>query len=363
MPGTLPLARPLACALAVAALNAPCPAQAVPDFDFDWATISAPGNPAFAGPSPGGIATGRGSVDAPFRISRLEVTTAQWLEFANAVGPLGENFGIGDQPVGGYEPDPAWAGPGRRYRLRAVPDAARLPVIGISWLNAARYCNWLHNDKAPTLAALIGGAYDTTTFGVDPSTGARTDTLARAPGARFFIPNLDEWMKAVYFDPAAGAWRSQPLGSDAQPVPGPAVSPGATTNAGLANSPGFPASSLLLGAYAPAASPWGLLDASGGASEWLEDADDPQDRLYRLHAGSSAFDAFNNPQLLDRIGGVGASAPAAISATIGLRLASAIPDPSVSGCIFCGLALRSRRRRPCAKPNAPSDSSSARAPR
>lgn len=321
-------------------------AQPVPSYDFQWATITAPGNSPYTGPSAGGVATGRGSVAAPYRVSRLEVSTAQWLEFANAMGALAEPFRIGDGPVGGYELDPAYAGPGRRYRLASVPDAGRLPVYGISWLNAARYCNWLHNDKAPTLAALTTGAYDTTTFGTTPG-GGRTDALTRLPGARFFIPSLDEWMKAVYFDPASAGWRSQPNNTSTPLTPGLIGTPGAQTNAGLANAP---ASSLVLGGYAATLSPWGLWDASGGASEWLEDVDEPQDRLYRLYAGSSAFDAFNNPLLLDTIGGVGASIAPGETSYIGLRLASAIPDPSVAGCIFCGLAMATRRRRRCEPP-------------
>lgn len=335
--------------------TAPAAAQPVPSHDFDWASIGAPGNASYAGPSAGGIATGRGSVAAPYRMSKLEVSTAQWLEFANYAGVRDESFRIGDGPVGGYEPDPTYSGPGRRYRLASVPDAGRLPVYGISWLNAARYCNWLHNDKgigaAPGLAALGTGAYDTTTFGTAPG-GGRTDALARLPGARFFIPNLDEWMKAMYFDPAAGggagAWRSQPGSTDTPLVAGPIGAPGAQTNAGLVSAP---ASSLVLGGYVATVSPWGLWDASGGASEWLEDVDDPQDRLYRLYAGSSAFDPFTNPQLLDTIGGVGASLAAGETSYIGLRLASAIPDPSTAGCIFCGLALGTRRRRRCPRPS------------
>jgi len=338
-------------------------AQPATGTDFQWATIGAPGNAAYTGPSAGGIATGRGSVAAEFRISTLEVSTAQWLEFANFAGALNEPFRIGDGPVGGYEPDPTYAGPGRRYRLSSVSSAAQLPVYGISWLNAARYCNWLHNDKgmaSPSLSALAGGAYDTSTFG--PSTtppGGRTDALTRSPGARYFIPTLDEWMKAVYFQPAiipgpigAGSWRTQPNGSDTPLVAGLIGTPGAQTNAGLASAP---ASSLVLGGYSTTRSPWGLLDASGGASEWLEDVDDPQDRLYRLYAGSSAFDPFLNPLLLDTIGGVGASLAAGETSYIGLRLASAIPDPSggfLVGCL-CGATIATRRRRRCPSPHSP----------
>lgn len=315
---------------------------------FLWATVGQPGNaPVPAGV--GGLAAGRGSVGYEFRISRLEVTTAQWMAFANAAGPLGDPFRIGDGPVGGYEPDPAYAGPGRRYRLKSVPGAERLPVYGISWLNAARYCNWLHNGREASLAALATGAYDASTFGVDPATGARTDALARLPGARYWVPSLDEWLKSAHYDPersgpGQGGWWAYPTRSDAPPVSGPAGTPGAETNANLGGSD---AASLLLGAYAGVRSAYGLWDLSGGASEWLEGVDDPSDRLYRLYDGSSAFDPFTPPALLDAITGVGSSPAAGEASFIGLRVASAVPDSGVTGCVLCGLLTLHRRRRPC----------------
>lgn len=338
---------------------APARAQ-IPDYDFQWSVVGSPGNAPYTGPSAGNLATNRGSVSSVFRIAALEVSTAQWLEFANAVGPLGETFRIGDGPIGGYEPDPTYSGPGSRYRLKGIADAGRLPVYGISWLNAARYCNWLHNNKDISLAALTTGAYDTTTFGVNASTGGRTDALARLPGARFWIPTLDEWMKAAHYDPEkngpnAPGWWTFPNMSDSAPIAGLPGASGAQTNAGLT---GAPADALLLGSYPGERSPWGLLDASGGASEWLEDADDPADRLFRLYDGASAFDPFLNPTLLDALGGVGSSPAAGESSYVGLRVASGIPDVSVCGCVFCGLFTLFRRRRPwpcddsdsCARP-------------
>lgn len=54
----------------------------VPDYDFQWATIIDVNNPAYGG-GPLGELSGRGSVPYEYRISRLELTSAQFLEFVN----------------------------------------------------------------------------------------------------------------------------------------------------------------------------------------------------------------------------------------------------------------------------------------
>jgi len=46
-------------------------------------TSGASGSPAYKGPDPTGRVTGRGSVGYEFKLSRTEVTTAQWVEFYN----------------------------------------------------------------------------------------------------------------------------------------------------------------------------------------------------------------------------------------------------------------------------------------
>lgn len=318
--------------------------QAAEADGFVWATIGALGNAPYVGAGP--LTRNRGSVGYVYRIAKLEVNTAQWMDFANAVGPLGETFRIGDGPIGGFERDTSYAGPGKRYRLRAIPNAAMQPVRGISWQNAARYCNWLHNGRTGSLASLVTGAYDTTTFGIDPGSGGRTDALTHLPGARYWIPTLDEWMKAAHYDPQRlgadqGGWWLFPTSSDTAPIPG-APGSGGQTGAGWA---GAAVAQIPLGAYPGVTSPWGLLDTSGGASEWTENVDDPSDRAYRIYDGASMFDQILSPQALDSITGVGTLFPDQELSFVGLRVASSVPDSSVGGRVLCGLLLIHARRR------------------
>ncbi|MBC7835495.1 MAG: SUMF1/EgtB/PvdO family nonheme iron enzyme [Phycisphaerales bacterium] len=192
----------LAMVFLVAGFSVQAAKAQAPDYDFQWATIGDLGNPAFPGPSPYGppYAEGRGSVGYTYRISRLEVTTGQWLEFANTINALPDAPSFFAEPyLWGAEIDPLYNGPGHQWRLRNVPSAGMLPVAGISWRDAGRYCNWLHNGKQASLGALVTGAYDTATWGDDGP--LFTDDPTHLPGAQFWIPTLDEWMKSARYDP------------------------------------------------------------------------------------------------------------------------------------------------------------------
>lgn len=315
---------------------------ATPDFDFQWAVIGSVGNAPYL-VEPLSSAYNRGSVGYEYRISRLEITTAQWLEFRNTFTT--QSFELRRFAEPGFwagEFDPDYLGPGERYRLRSdVPDAANA-AVQISWRDAARYCNWLHNEKSSSLNAITNGAYDTSTFG-ETQDGLITDQVTHSPGAKFWIPTLDERLKAVFFDPRGDTgdsdqWWSYPYASDSPPVPGWPGTPGAQTNAGLQiteiNNPQW----IPLGSYPDAQTPWGLLEASGGSSEWTEAIVSGRWRRISGSAGGSAGFAVS-----DRIGGPGASLPDAPFAT--LRVVSAIPAPSSSLVGLLSLSVLINRRR------------------
>lgn len=317
------------------------PRGAPPDYGFDFATIGAVNNRGYEGEHPNGNwLQGRGSVSYEYRMARLEVSTGQWMEFVNAISPLmSEPFNFARPTFWGATPVPFNPG---QYRLRDVPDAAMVPVIGISWREAAMFCNWLHNDKDVSLAAVSNGAYDASTFRVDPETGRLLDQSTRSPGARYWIPSLDEWLKAVHFDPDAqdpefpdeGRWWDYPYGEDSEPVPGRPGEPGAQTSAGASGSAEHPTTLIPLGSYPDAQTPWGLLDASGGASEWTEE----WSGLYtRTTDGSSASNSSSVE--FDVIWSVSVSGA-------GLRLASAVPTPGALILLGVGAsAFVARRRR------------------
>lgn len=318
---------------------------------FDWALIGNPNNPAYDGESTNGYPSNRGSVAYEYRISRVELTAGQWLEFVNTFAPLGDPFGLGHQSEGGG----IERGTGSQWILAGGTDAANRPMSRLSWRACAMYCNWLHNDKAPTLAALQTGAYDTSTWGENPpgSLQRYNDAATRLPGARYWIPSVDEWIKAVHYDPdkngtAQGGYWLYPDSSDTAPLPGrsPLTGGDGQTNAEYANFDASDWRSYRVGAYPDVQSPWGLLDASGGVAEWLEDwADDPGFETYRRWDGSSnGF--LGASSALDRVYRGGGERPNVFETRVGLRIASAVPSPSPLTCsLALGASYLLRRRR------------------
>ncbi len=303
-----------------AAADCPPGIDPVIDGEFDWVIIGAAGNPPYDGPTFNLMPPNHtGSVSREYRIMRTEISAAQWLEFANAFGPLGDPFRIGRdareiEPVIGTQYVFQYA-PGEEMHLAAVSN--------IQWRNAARYCNWLHNGKDVSLEALETGAYDTTTFGDsecgDAGLPCFTDDPTHLPGARYWIPTLDEWMKAVHYDPETG-WRLYPDGGDEPLVSGSALDPQAETNTEY-DGPDE-AYSYRIGRYPHVQTPWGLLDASGGVSEWLENIQPYSGSrpFRRMKAGSSRGQLLG--LVLDHANRFQSDRADLVTGVTGLRLAS-----------------------------------------
>ncbi len=315
---------------------------------IDFVTVGAVGNRGYDGPDPQGLVGGRGGVSYEYKIGRFEITTSQWLDYYNAFSARSDAVPasqLGLPVFWGATRDTSYAGPGTRYRLVADANAGMFPVGGLSWRQAAMYCNWLHHEKSTTLAARQNGAYDAATFGFS-SPGVFTDQATHHPSARYWIPTLDEWLKAVHYDPNAtgpggeqGRWWQQPHGTDTTLIYGP---PGA----GQANSgfslPGFGEYNIPLGSYPSVRSPWGLLDAAGGASEWTEGIFQTNPFRYRFLDGSQAGQGAT--QAGDYSFSVGADFPHLATIGNGLRIASAVPSPSVL-VVLGAASLVPRRRR------------------
>lgn len=332
-------------------------AQPGPD-GIDWVTVGAVNNRAYDGPDPFNLVAGRGSVGYEYKIGRTEVTTGQWLGFFNAALarpdplPFASTIWWGTPVIWGATRDTSYTGPGARYRLRTdVANAEMLPVSGITWRQAAILCNWLHNDRGTAAGAFMNGAYDVNTFTPEVANPVFNDQAVHSPGARYWIPTLDEYMKAVHFDPnangGAGRWWQQPNGTDTPLIYGPPPSFGGDgtgqANAGF-SLPNAAQYRIPLGAYPEVMSPFGLLDAAGGTTEWLQDIFRANDRMYRMSEGSGwGTSAFNGQ---DAVWGHGADSPHSPFADRGFRLSSAIPGPSSTLVlvILGGMCVRRSRR-------------------
>jgi sulfatase modifying factor 1 len=317
---------------------------------IDFVTIGSPGNAPYQSANPNDFVNGRGSVGYEYRLGRFEVTTTQWVEFFNAAfdRPVDDRLPHLIPPTfwGATGTTPNTPG-GQRW---AVPAGNEMrPVGNISWRMAAMYCNWLHNGKSTDRSAFLNGAYDVSTFGFTPG-GIITDQAAHSPEARYWIPTLDERLKAAHYDPVkmnpdgtTGGWWQYGNGSDTPYVYGP---PGVgQANAGFFNPSPF---AIPLGAYPNVQSPWGLFDLAGGTTEWTESVYTLSggDR-YRIFDGSFwGSDAFQ-ASLADQARNVGAEYPHIPTFEFGLRVAS-VPAPGpwavgVGVVLITGATQRRRR--------------------
>jgi hypothetical protein len=207
----------------------------------------------------------------------------------------------------------------------------------MTWRTAAIYCNWLHNDKGTTRDAFMGGAYEVSTFGWSgPRGDIFTDQAARSPGARFFIPTWDEWLKAAHYDPnrlgpGQGGWWTYANGLDRPAIPG---APG-VGEANIGSDNRF----VDVGAYETIMSPWGLFDTAGGMREWSEEIFRGVD-LRRVVPGSS----WASSPASDWIGAQAADFPSSNSGDYGFRIAAAVPAPAAGAFLLISM-LGCRRRR------------------
>jgi hypothetical protein len=319
------------------------------------------------------LPTPKGSVNYRYNISTTEVTWGQYYEFVQAhARTVPTNIRDGIVARNTLTPGAAspfnspitYLGPGPKGEGTYTFDEsfANRPATS-TWHYFARMVNWLHNGKPDVDHAVASdfetGVYDTSTFARIPDgpkgVSYRTDQDTRSPGSRFWIPSMDELIKAGFYDPnkvgdGEGDWWRYGNSSDEAPIMGdPAL--GGQTNAGFEreNDPGkWPVGQerpLDVGSYADQQSPWGLLDISGGGEEWTETWSAEQEFFHqsRLTLASRAYDPVELGDLLsgDLLWDTG-SPP---STFISLRLAAAIPAPGASSLLAFGALLAALRRR------------------
>lgn len=314
---------------------------------------------------------GLGAVDYDYELATTEVTNAHYADFLNAVAsaddPLGlYNDAMGNDPEGGIERAGA---PGSwLYRLR--PNMANKPVNFVSWLDAARFVNWLENGRPsgpPSSATTEQGAFD---LGVpDPGLSAALD-----PDARWSLASEDEWYKAAYFDPQPPVrYLLYPTGSNIEPRPmqRDALGNGTGGDLNYVDGPGGsnpePVGVLGVGSgEAGSESAYGTRDQGGNVAEWLAaDAEDGQ-RLARgggFRDGSLAFVSFPSPARSSML-----FPPDHESDDVGIRVVRLVPEPAawlLHACalgILAGVRRRASRRSSGRSDDPAAASSIARAP-
>jgi len=271
--------------------------------EIDTVLVGQPGN--LADPK-----TGYGAVEAPFRMSKSEVTVDQYVKFLNAVASVpvhpviaslwADEMSAENEDTGPLILRSGSGTPSDPYQYRTAPSAmwgkhaGKRPVAWVSWFDAVRFANWMHHGSA-TGTITETGAYTLADYQVK-------GIVARNANARWWLPSEDEWYKAAYYDPAksgaAGYW-NYPTRSDVPPRDSrltitdnqlivPPLAPAANFNEIYQ-----PLRRMKGGVLTPVCSyssddprldsrgPWGTCDQAGSLWEWTEGTDGPQNKILR----------------------------------------------------------------------------------
>ncbi len=220
-----------------------------------------------------------GAVDYAYRIGKYEVTAGQYCEFLNAVAAT-DTYGLYNEEMSygydGYGCRILRSGSPGSYTYTVAPDWANRPVNYVSWADAARFVNWLHNGQPVGLQDS-----STTEDGAYALNGAMSSTLlaavSRKQGWKWAIPSEDEWYKAAYYDPAAASYYDYPISSSVAPT-NQILDPdtGNSANCRARSGPdteytiGPPYWRTEVGEFERSYSPYGTFDQCGNVWEWNE---------------------------------------------------------------------------------------------
>ncbi len=287
--------------------------------------------------NPGNAADGTsfGSVGYSFDIGAYFITESQYAVFLNSVATIGDPYGL--YAANGYNSDNKTgiirSGSGTAsipYSYSVAGTSGSDPMTFTSWLDAARFCNWLHNSQPGT------GVEDATTteegaYTLDGDTQSGSET--RNPYATYWIPSEDEWYKAAYYDPTlqsgtGGYWT---YATRSNTAPGNTIGSG-SNEANYFNGKYCVTSSTTtvggtnvdfltpVGSFPNSHSYYGTFDQSGDIYEWTDGLTFPNNNgTPQRHARGGAW--FADAAAMQSSASVLYAAPAT-QASVGFRVAS-----------------------------------------
>ncbi len=153
--------------------------------------ITGPGNP----PDP---LTGLGSVGYDYSIGATEVTNAQYAAFLGAVAQS-DPQGLYNTNMSGVYGGIVRSGNPGAFSYAAVAGRENHPVNYVSYWDAVRFANWLHNGQptGPQNASTTeDGAYTLTIHGI------LANLVPRNANWSWAVTSENEWYKAAYYQPA-----------------------------------------------------------------------------------------------------------------------------------------------------------------
>jgi formylglycine-generating enzyme len=199
---------------AVAACLLSSPAGAEP-IAYQMVTVGNPGN--------ANDTTGYGTVAEAFQIMKFEFTNSQYAAFLNAIDPAGTNpdgvynGNMGSNARGGITNTGTTNG--SRYAVKS--NMGDKPVNYVSWFDAARVSNWLHNGAQTYVSTDSSAIAPQNTGAYTVGTATSGNAVAVNSGALFYVPTENEWYKAAFYNPTlnggSGGYRVYGNGFDDTP--------------------------------------------------------------------------------------------------------------------------------------------------
>jgi formylglycine-generating enzyme required for sulfatase activity len=217
-----------------------------------------------------------GAVDYAYNIGKYEVTAGQYTEFLNAVGSTDTyalyNTNMSSITLGSGI---TRSGSSGSYSYSVNSASTDRPVNYVSWGDAMRFANWLHNGQpagAQDLSSTENGAY----YLNGATTGVDLQAVNREADWKWAVTSEDEWYKAAYHDKAAGlaaTYFDYPTSNNS--VPGQDMTDVSENNANHYTSPYvWPIDSgkytTVVGEFQDSDSPYGTFDQGGNVWEWNE---------------------------------------------------------------------------------------------
>jgi len=302
-------------------------------------------------------ASGYGTVAYEYNSSTYEVTAGQYTEFLNNVAAV-DTYGLYNTEMWSYSTGCkiARTGSSGNYAYSVAGDWANRPVNYVSWGDAARFANWLHNGQPTGMQdndSTEDGAYNlSNTHAYYGAEGIILDkagldgallAVSRESDWKWAIPSEDEWYKAAYHknDGVTGNYFDFPTSSDSVPSKD-LIDPDPGNNVTFyynSHAIGSPYYRTEVGAHENSDSPYGTFDQGGNVNEWNEGI--VEGLFYSLRGGS--FNTRGDTYL--RAGARDSGTPANEASSIGFRV-SQVPEPATLSLLALGgLAMLRRRRR------------------
>lgn len=308
-------------------------------------SVRNPGNTGqLSGSGAGGYGEDRicGAVDYIYNIGKYEVTAGQYTEFLNAVAAT-DTYGLYNSKMWSeeYGCKIQQSGLEGNYTYSIASDWATRPVNYVSWADAARFSNWLHNGQ-PTGSQDLGTTEDGAYFLNGAMIRSELLIIKRKSCATWAIPSDDEWYKSAYHknDGATGNYFGYPTSADSPPSKD-LVDPDPGNSATYYNGGytiGSPYYRTEVGAHENSVSPYGTYDQGGNVWEWNESI--VHDAFFGMRGGSYAY-SYSSADFYLHASYRGFNDPTRDGNAIGFRVAL-IPEP---GTVVLLLGAGMLRRR------------------